>query len=258
MPIRPVTRPSALAAATARSLARLGAFRAALILALASGALGAALAGVDLGRPRRLTDNTLLASQTLLLHAAAWLLAYQLTRDDRRLGLALLSAPLGPTGHLAGRFLGLCLTLAGLLLVLLAMDGVLLILLGGAPVWPVLAQLGLAALSAALAAALALLLMQVLPPAGGLLLAVLAWAAGHGLDEALVLAREQGGPVLIVAVEAAYRLLPNFSFFDVGVAAAGGASPWRWLFPLPYAPGYAALLILLAGRLARRRPFPER
>jgi hypothetical protein len=229
-----------------------------LVLALATVGLGAALAGVDLGRPRRLTDNTLLASQTLLLHAAAWLLAYQLTRDDRRLGLALLSAPLGPTGHLAGRFLGLCLALAALLATLTVLDSVFLGLLGGPPLWPVLAQLGLSALSALLAAALALLLMQPLAPAGGLLLAILAWAAGHGLDEALILAHEQGGPVLITTTEAAYRLLPNFSFFDVGVGAAAETSLWRWLFPLPYAVGYAAVLILLAGQVAARRPFPER
>lgn len=257
MPIRPNSAPSrALAAATARSLARLGALRAVLALGGATVIAGAALAEIDLGRPLRLSTDVLLASQTLLLHAAAWLLVFQVDRDDRQGGLTSLTAALGPSAHLAGRFGGVTLVLLACLAGLLLLDAALLTAVAGAPPLAPLAQLALAGLSAILAAALALLLMQALGPVAGLLLAVLAWAVGHGLDEALILARERGGAPLRLLTESAYRLLPNFSLFDRTGAAGPLADPWPWLFPLPYALGYAALLVGVAGLLAGRRPWP--
>lgn len=250
-------RSLALARFLTAGLLRQHALRGVVVFALLFLGVAAVLGPVNLGAPFKLFEDVLLATQTGLLHVTALLFAHTLIHKERPGGVFVLplSTPLTKGGYLAGQFAALA---AGTLLFTAALaltDAAALLLVERALPWPVLWQLFLSGLSAALLGLLSLTLARFVSPMNAFLYALALFAVGSGSDEFLLFAQGEGTPLLEGIASGVYHLAPNFSFFDFGSEVANRRETACFdfcLFPLLYFAG-AALLLYAAARFRLER-----
>jgi ABC-type transport system involved in multi-copper enzyme maturation permease subunit len=176
---------------------------------------------------------------------------------ERRTIYAIFSKPVGRGEFLAGKYLGLCLTLAvnvsvmgaGVSLALLYVRG------GYDPlallIWPAVALLYVELM---IIVAVALLFSSFSTPALSALLTFFVFVIGHFSADLKSLAATGGARLLFVAL---YYLLPNLSNYAYITAAAHGQTPTtaNFLGGLLYGLAYIAVLLAASTLIFKRRNF---
>ena len=179
---------------------------------------------------------------------------------ERRTVYAIFAKPVGRGEFLAGKFLGLSLTLAfnvgvmgaGVSLALLYVRG------GWTPlalsIWP---AVGLILMELLILVALALLFSSFSTPALSALCTFFVFVIGHFSADLRTFADSLGTPVAGLVFGALYYLLPNLSNFSYITAASHGQTPTASAFfgATAYALVYIAVLLAAATLIFKRRNF---
>lgn len=229
-----------------------------LLFALAMIGGSALLVTLSVGGEGRIVKDLGLACITLFgLFIAVFLGNRLVSREiERRTILILLARPVGRAAFLAGKFLGLLLTLAvnvglmgaGLLLLAWLLDGH----------WTprLLLAVGFAFLELAILTAFSLLFATFSTPTLSAAFTLTLFVIGRLSQDLMSLASALGGPAR-AAMAAAYYLLPDLSRFNLGGLLASDLplQPERLLLTLLYGVLYVVAILALATAIFERRDF---
>ncbi len=218
-----------------------------------------ALSPLALGEGRRVVIDFGLAGSMLLATLLSVFLGSSLLHKEleRRTLYSILAKPIRREEFLLGKFLGLWLTTASLLV---AMAGILALVVtagyGDTP-WAIAGAVGLGAIELGIVTAVVVLFSSFTTPALTAFFGIAAVVVGHFAEDLRYFA-SHGAPVLVRALtEAVYWTLPHLSVFNArGLAVRGiGVEPERILFALAYGTLYIGGLMVFAGTVFRRREF---
>lgn len=246
-----------IARATVYSLLRSSLTKFLLSLVLLLVIISWASSSVDMGIRFRLFENTLLATQCLMMNLLAWFFSFDVLRRDEseKLYMLPLSTSISPGIWQLGRFVGVIAVLTGTGLLLLILDQALLLSLEGSLPLAMLLQLFLYILSACLSVAVIFCLAAFVPVLSAVIYAVIIWIIGNGLDELLLVAEDKFGDSAQQLSLLFYYLLPNFSFFDISSDALNHlpVDAGDTLFRLLYPGLYSLLLVMIAAFVYSRK-----
>lgn len=174
---------------------------------------------------------------------------------DRRTVYIVLTKPVPRALFLLGKFLGLAMTLAVLLLLMGAAFGGLALVKG----WfdpALLMAIAMIGLQLLVLVALTVFFSTFTSPLLSMILTFCLYVIGHN-TEALRLVAKTATPAVRGLVNALYYLLPNLSTFEVKNGAVyGDAIPgWRWLWAIGYGLAYTFALLASAAAIFERREF---
>ena len=209
-----------------------------------------ALSPLALGEGRRVVIDFGLAGSMLLATLLSVFLGSSLLHKEleRRTLYSILAKPIRREEFLLGKFLGLWLTTASLLV---AMAGILALVVtaayGDTP-WAIAGAVGLGAIELGIVTAVVVLFSSFTTPALTAFFGIAAVVVGHFAEDLRYFA-SHGAPVLARALtEAVYWTLPHLGVFNArGLAVRGiGVEPERILFALAYGTLYIGGLMVFA------------
>ena len=226
----------------------------AVILILAS----TLLSSLTVGSEEKIVKDFSLSMIALFGTATALFLGIGLVYKEieRKTVYTLLSKPIGRGQFLAGKYVGLCLTLAVNLIIMSAVFFVLLRARGfdAGEIWVALV---LTYVELLLVTSIAVFFSSFSTPILSALFSGALWIVGHltwslkMLEDLLTTSAARG------ITRGFYLLLPNLEYFNVrGRVVHGGTVSWEELgLALLYGVSYSALVLLAAAAIFRRRDF---
>lgn len=233
-----------------------------LVLALFGVGLLAAsqvLSPIALGEGKKVVTDFGLAGSSLLATLLAVVLGSSLLHKEleRRTIYAVMAKPIRRAEFLLGKFLGLWVTAAALVV---GMTGILLVLLatvyGDSP-WLLLGSMALTIVELGVITALVVFFSAFTTPALTALFTAAAIVVGHFADDLLYFATQGASPFLAKTTEAIYWLVPHLAVFNVRGQVVHGVAvePERLVFGAAYGLLYVAALLIAAGAVFERREF---
>jgi len=254
-----VTRVLAIARNTVREALR---ERLVLVLGLFGFALligSQALSPLALGEGRKVVIDFGLAGSTLLATLLAVFLGSTLLHKEleRRTIYSILAKPIRREEFVLGKFLGLWLTTAALLVAMAAILALVVTVAYGKTPWTIAGAVALSAIELGIVTAVVVLFSSFTTPALTAFFGIAAVVVGHFAEDLRYFA-SHGAPLVVRALsEAVYWALPHLSVFNArGLAVHGLAvEPERMLFAVGYGGLYMTGLMVFAGTVFRRREF---
>lgn len=174
---------------------------------------------------------------------------------DKGTILTVLAKPVGRRTYLAGKFLGLNLTLSAMLAVMTALFLLLLLVAPGAFSLRFLPVIWLCFLELTLVNAVAVFFSTCVSPVLAAVFTLGAFVVGHLSQSIRDFGQLQGGPVQKTVSELVYYLTPNLEVFNLrGPVVHGESVPLEHLaLATLYAAGWTVVLLVVAGAVFARR-----
>jgi ABC-type transport system involved in multi-copper enzyme maturation permease subunit len=174
---------------------------------------------------------------------------------DKRTVYIVLTKPVPRPMFLVGKFLGLCMTLA-VLLVLMGLAFCGLAVAKGWFAWPLVGAIAMIGLQLAVIVAMTILFSTFTSPLLSMILTFCLYLIGHNTT-ALRLAAKKAAPAVGHLITGLYYVLPNLSTFEAKNGAVYGdpVSAWRWVWALGYGLAYTIALLATAAAIFERREF---
>jgi hypothetical protein len=218
-----------------------------------------ALSPLALGEGRKVVIDFGLAGSTLLATLLAVFLGSTLLHKEleRRTIYSILAKPIRREEFVLGKFLGLWLTTAALLVAMAVILGLVVTVAYGKAPWTIAGAVALSAIELGIVTAVVVLFSSFTTPALTAFFGIAAVVVGHFAEDLRYFATH-GAPLVVRALsEAVYWALPHLSLFNArGLAVHGMAvEPERMLFAVGYGGLYMAGLMIFAGTVFRRREF---
>jgi len=218
-----------------------------------------ALSPLALGEGRKVVIDFGLAGSMMLATLLSVFLGSSLLHKEleRRTIYSILAKPIRREEFLLGKFLGLWLTTASLLVGMAGiLASVVTVAYGDTP-WSIFGAVGLSVIELGIVTAVVVLFSAFTTPALTAFFGISAVVVGHFAEDLRYFA-SKGAPLFVRALtEAVYWTLPHLSVFNArGLAVRGiEVEPERMLFALAYGALYIGGLLVFAGTVYRRREF---
>jgi Cu-processing system permease protein len=252
-------RIAAIARNTVREVAR---ERVVLVLAL----FGAGLVGVSLvlaplalGEGRKVVTDFGLAGASALATLLTIVLGSSLLHKelDRKTIYAVMAKPIHRSEFLVGKYAGLWTSAACLLTAMVAITLALLALTGRDVPWEAGGALLLSLAELAIVTAVVVFFSSFTTPLLTAFFTAATLLAGHFAEDLLTFGTRAGSPVLAVATQGVYWLLPHLEVFNARGFVVHGVpvEPERLAYSAAYAALYAGALLAAAGAIFERRDF---
>lgn len=254
-----MTRVAAIARNTLREVARERVFLVLVLFGLGLGGVSMVLAPLALGEGPKIVLDFGLAGATALSTLVVIVLGSSLLHKelDRRTIYSVMAKPIRRAEFLLGKYAGLWIGAAGLLVGMTAVTGVLLLATSGSLRATIGGALLLSLFELWIVTAVVVFFSSFTTPLLTAFFTAATLVAGHFAEDLLYFGTHGSSPVIASMTEAAYWALPHLEVFNArGMVVHGIAvGPERLLFGAAYAALYAGALLLAAAAIFERRDF---
>jgi len=221
-----------------------------LLFAIASVLGSKAIGWISIGQDIKIVKDFTLASMSVFGALIAIFVGTSLLYKeiDKRTLYTILSQPMRRWEFVLGKFLGLALLLGLVVLVMAALSGAYLLVLGGTPDATYFLAALLIYFKLLLVTAFAVLLSSAASPILGAIVVFALYVFGHATGVFLDLPAQFDGTFSKTLLEGLYYVFPNLSNFDIRAEAANGVaiSPGYVLFAMAYGTLYSAAVLIAA------------